>query len=534
MASEIQVLNCLDSFSSVEQDWRRLQESAVRPNVYFTFEWLKTLLARNRRRRLWIAVARDEGRLVAALPLWQPSRLLPILEPIGSVPLNDPPVLSGYEGVLADLIRHTLEVDPRRGIVMRNLGADSPLALLSGARVTPQKNPELFTSIAGDFTSFVSRQFQRKSRNKVRRYAEQLRRAGATFEMTVDPRSVVELAVQMAPLKWQVLKSQYNTSQVCFAAGRAFLADLANAGLLRGYALRLDGNLVAACLCQLHRGVLWYWIPAYNPDFVRWSPGIALLYDMLEHAHLEGLREVNFGYGEQMYKDMWATGSRPLVTFEIAADSIRAHRAVDAWRALDRVRNRSRRVGGLQRLNAQLQWLRTRRERAVVAGGLTHFGRARSLLQRARAEGIRPAPRVLMVVRASNLAADAQCELDFVVAGTTDYQRVVSMRPWEAPATSLEHFRHGDTCFVAQRHGADVHASFVDWNPHSDVPVGYAYVHRAFTIPSPDRWDIHCEVLRRIAREAVAHGKLGIACTFDASNAELLRRANLAGFEQVS
>jgi CelD/BcsL family acetyltransferase involved in cellulose biosynthesis len=70
------------------------------------------------------------------------------------------------------------------------------------------------------------------------------------------------------------------------------------------------GDRLAAVHFGLRSAHIWhYWIPAYNPDLHRYSPGLALLLKIIEYAAATGLRSVHLGPGTEDYKRRLMTGA---------------------------------------------------------------------------------------------------------------------------------------------------------------------------------------------------------------------------------
>jgi CelD/BcsL family acetyltransferase involved in cellulose biosynthesis len=93
------------------------------------------------------------------------------------------------------------------------------------------------------------------------------------------------------------------------------LAELARRELLRGYVLYAGGTPCAFVVGYQFQGVFFYSVVGYDADFARHSPGIALLYLMLEdlHAH-DRPRMVSFGRGDDDYKRRFGTTEREVGT----------------------------------------------------------------------------------------------------------------------------------------------------------------------------------------------------------------------------
>ena len=69
------------------------------------------------------------------------------------------------------------------------------------------------------------------------------------------------------------------------------------------------GDEIAAAHMGLRSHSFWhYWLPAFNPKFARYSPGLILLLRMAQHASAAGLRRIELGAGEYEYKQAFANG----------------------------------------------------------------------------------------------------------------------------------------------------------------------------------------------------------------------------------
>lgn len=73
--------------------------------------------------------------------------------------------------------------------------------------------------------------------------------------------------------------------------------------------LHAGGALVAAHLGLRSRSVWHYWFPAYARRFARYSPGLILLLEMARHAEVLGVRRLDLGRGDALYKRRLQSGS---------------------------------------------------------------------------------------------------------------------------------------------------------------------------------------------------------------------------------
>lgn len=92
---------------------------------------------------------------------------------------------------------------------------------------------------------------------------------------------------------------------------RAALPWLAAAGILRLYALRLDGRIAAAFYGLACNGRHSAYLTGFDPGLARLSPGTVLLAHAIAEAIGEGLRSFDMLRGEERYKFAWGGVARP-------------------------------------------------------------------------------------------------------------------------------------------------------------------------------------------------------------------------------
>lgn len=94
------------------------------------------------------------------------------------------------------------------------------------------------------------------------------------------------------------------------ARGRAFfreaLTGLAQDGLAKLYLLRAGNSLTAFSLSFIGDGVHYYYIPGFDQNFAKDSPGHLLLRELIREAHEMELGLFDFMRGDEEYKYRWA------------------------------------------------------------------------------------------------------------------------------------------------------------------------------------------------------------------------------------
>jgi len=76
--------------------------------------------------------------------------------------------------------------------------------------------------------------------------------------------------------------------------------------------LELEGKTIAISLCLRAPLVLHYWFPAYEPEFRKLKPGLALLFAQVRWASEQGMREFHLGLGDMQYKRQFASWMMPV------------------------------------------------------------------------------------------------------------------------------------------------------------------------------------------------------------------------------
>lgn len=133
----------------------------------------------------------------------------------------------------------------------------------------------------------------------------------------------------------------------------ALFQRLRDAGALVVSSLYAGDRLAAVHLGVLHEGRFSSWIPAYDAELQKYSPGRLLQHGMMEDGLRRGDREFDFLIGDEPYKYLYATHVRIAGPVGTPPLELRARRA--AKRA---ARAALERTGLLERAKELRRWLR--------------------------------------------------------------------------------------------------------------------------------------------------------------------------------
>ena len=180
-------------------------------------------------------------------------------------------------------------------------------------RYVPTHFKRHYVVITGSFPEYV-KQLSAKLRKNVTRSVRKFADAGGgsvdfrEYRRPAEMADFFEVASQVSIKTYQHKLLKAGLPQT--AEFRRKIVELAAEDRVRGYLLYLNGSPVAFAYCTVDGELLTYQTPGYDPAYGVYSPGIVLLYHILDRVISEGLvRVFDFGTGDAFYKDAFATGT---------------------------------------------------------------------------------------------------------------------------------------------------------------------------------------------------------------------------------
>lgn len=87
--------------------------------------------------------------------------------------------------------------------------------------------------------------------------------------------------------------------------------------------LNLSGRAIAFCLCFLYENRLYYYMPTFDSNYHRSSPGTLLLAWIIEYCCTNGIEELDLMIGDEDYKAKFSNGRRSTLNIFIYRNSLR-------------------------------------------------------------------------------------------------------------------------------------------------------------------------------------------------------------------
>jgi hypothetical protein len=332
--------------SSITSDWLAMQTSnADLYALYRSTTWWDHLVATHNARHLRLGVFttalgnrrqmkaeqddQQHGSIVAAIPLESRKFGLPLhsgrrramtipFRTVSAVTVD--PLLRMPAANAAAMLNSLATSWPRHdGFYVKSIGVATPLWKCitecprladSFVYVADNVRPLYSIEFPATFDEYL-RKFSGKTRNTLRRKVKMLREQGGgaltlVRTSTVEGvRTFLDGVREIGKRSWK--KTGSGWAHISGTNALHQLEDVARRGFLRSYILRVGDAPCAFVNGYQHGGVYHYADLAYEERFAKWSPGLVLLYLLIEDLCADDPpRQLNFGTGYADYKRQFA------------------------------------------------------------------------------------------------------------------------------------------------------------------------------------------------------------------------------------
>jgi CelD/BcsL family acetyltransferase involved in cellulose biosynthesis len=341
---EVETIADERDFAALDGDRDALVRAMPRPSPFMLHGWLLEWWRHNGAgARLRVHVARSDGRLVGALPLYvRPRAGLRVARFLGddACALGDLLVAPTAPEGTAGLIAARAAKGGQDFADLFGLPAESRLAgVLGPERLTLVERAEApVLDLAGGWEATYRARTSAKRRNLHGRRRRQLARLGRVDVMVArtlpELEPALEDAFRLHEARW---RDRPEASGFATPTGRRFhraaLRAVAAAGVPRIVLLRLDGHAIACNYFMRLDSCMYFHELAFDPAFAQYSPGLVTTLDAIAAAEEEGVRRVEFLGGAERYKLELADRCEPLHQ-AVGLPGTRRGRAVVPLRAM--------------------------------------------------------------------------------------------------------------------------------------------------------------------------------------------------------
>ncbi|WP_230530903.1 GNAT family N-acetyltransferase [Microvirga roseola] len=302
MAGRAMKVDILSDPAGLEEEWWDLWHRDPAASAFQSPAWLVPWRGQFSEGESRILALRDQGRLMGLLPLFRrEGRLLP------------------WGAGTSDRLDGIFDPELELAQVSRGLAElGEPLDLFqlrSGSLLLEAKLPDGWTETRGHSEPCVEMtlpaELPRNMAQNLRYYRRRADRTGIAEAERAGPDILDEL-VELHTRRWLSREEPGVLADPrVLAWHREALPALQAAGLLRLYALRLHGRIVAALYVLLSKQRACYYIGGFDPDFERLGLGTVLVGHAIAEAEREEGRVFDFLRGQEPYKYRWGAADTP-------------------------------------------------------------------------------------------------------------------------------------------------------------------------------------------------------------------------------
>jgi CelD/BcsL family acetyltransferase involved in cellulose biosynthesis len=346
---KVEVIDTTAGLDALAPEWARAAEASVDPNVFLTYEWLRTWwrhFGEPSAARLHVVLVSDEHGLVAAAPLFEDATGV---GPVRAATLRQIGHDAGDYGGILLLRRHDEAVDALLGhladairgrvgsAVLSRFPSDS--VSLARLRAGLDRQPRLAGQESVPHDSVcpfidVSQGYDLVKPLRKNRVPQRLRRLGEKYEVAFtyhtgcDLEQGIDWLVELHRVRWADRPGEFQ-GLLADPASEGFLLDAIRAfdaaapDRLRLLTLTADSRPVAVRLDFEFCGRIYMLKNAIDPQFNEFGPGHITHARVLEDGLARGVAEFDFLRGDHAYKRRWSNGERHLVTLTLTRPGLR-------------------------------------------------------------------------------------------------------------------------------------------------------------------------------------------------------------------
>lgn len=337
---QLDVVTANDQLAALRDEWNATALASPQPNVFLTWEWTTTWWSHfGDGDELHVVVLRDSQGIAAIAPLQRTS--IGVGPSRSTVLQRISPQAGDYGGIivsrrtdevvtaLAGHLQHQVRRTRVSAVLLSRLPSDDPpiVALIAALRRRSEIEASeqrldgisLFAEITDDF-NLKKLAKKHKINQRTRRINEAYETVDFSYHTGDDLDRGLDILLQVHQRRWEGREDELQ-GLLAEPGQEAFMLDvirrLDERGWVRLLTLSADGRPVAAELdFELGDRVVMF-KGAFDPEFGEFSPGQLLHHQVMADGVDRQVDVIDFGRGEQHYKQRWANGERHLVSLTI-------------------------------------------------------------------------------------------------------------------------------------------------------------------------------------------------------------------------
>ena len=321
---EVQVIRDFEEFKALKDEWNKTLMKSQCNTFYLTFEWLSTWWQYfGEGDELFVILIRDDGKLIGAAPLMIKKTQL------GGITVDRKLQFIAHD--VSDYMDFMITDKPEKcfSLIFDQIKMRSNLWDWAEFVYIPENSPLLSywlnqsglkevrdISVVIDLTKYQNweeyfRSLDKKVRDDVKRQENNLKRMGEiSLEIFTDYdqiNSTLSKFFELHRKRWaeEGFKSQFQDERL----KKRYLAlaeVLSSSGRVELSCLKVDQVIAALHFGFVYNERYYYYTPAFNPEFKKFSPGKLLLANLIRNSFEKRFKKFDLLRGAEKYKFFWS------------------------------------------------------------------------------------------------------------------------------------------------------------------------------------------------------------------------------------
>lgn len=337
----VNIISTYKEFLKLEKDWKNIFEKSETNNIFISWEWCSLWLKHfGANQKLLILVIEDNEEVIGIAPLII-SEGKPVVTLIGSnrADYADFLILRDRYEVIGMIVNFLIKSDCWRQIDLKRIPESSPNFTALRDSLKELKYPYLFrencispyVKIKGGWNDYY-KSVSKGIKQDIRTAHNKFKLAGDFSFQTYNEDTYRTLLDVLFELHKKRQDYKVGGSLFEVQANRDFFYDLGLTFIKLGWAsfsaLKINNKIISVVFAVKYKGVFYYWFPAFDPEFIKYSPGKTHIYNLLKDCFEQGCKEFDFMRGDEEYKFKWA--NNVLVNYELKVYRNKLYLRIDA------------------------------------------------------------------------------------------------------------------------------------------------------------------------------------------------------------
>ncbi len=344
----IEEIKTLEDFRKLAPAWNPLLQQSASDTIFLTWEWVSNWWnVYGEDKELRVIIARDEtDTLVAIAPLYGVTRKVMKgvaareIRFIGTGGDVSPDYLDFIikrgmeEEAIEAFVTHLctdrgwdvasltdIRTDSLNLKLLKKAASDSGLPVRTKpCAVCPYvKLPSSWEEFLGGLSSNMRYNVKRRMKNLEKTFAAKY----FVWQDTATLTAAMELLAALHLKRWEEKGTSRSFSTPQYNAfHQAVARDFAGRGWLHLSCLELNGEVIGMFYDYRYGNKIYYYQAGFDPDFSRYSPGLALRAHVIKGAIEEGLAEVDLLKGAYDFKYLWTHSDRSTATLAVGKGTL--------------------------------------------------------------------------------------------------------------------------------------------------------------------------------------------------------------------